>query len=395
MTLQDRLTKARSSIVLDAPFFGSCLLKLPVLPDPAIPTFCTDGTRIRYNPEFADKLSDAELRGVLVHEVAHIVLGHLWRMEGRDPRAWNVATDYAINQVLDDYAQEARQNNRPVPWELPKDGLLDPAQRGKSSEEIYSQLPKPPPGGSGDGSGAGSSASAPSSGLPASSGEFESPQLSPGDQAQLEADWKIAVTQAAQAAKMCGNCPGAIRRLVEDLIAPRLPWRDLVRNFLRTLARDDYSWSRPNPRYAHTGFMLPSLRSERVLPIVLAIDTSGSIGPDDLQVFASEAQACLDEAQASEIIVLYCDTRINGEESRFRPGDRVTIDARGGGGTDFNPPFKWVDDNLEDPPAGFVYLTDGCASPPNAMPEYPVLWAIHGDHGDRFNPPFGDLCKIA
>ncbi len=394
MTLSDRLTKARASIVLDAPFFGSCLLKLPTLPDPTVPTFCTNGKRILYNPDFAASLNDAEIRGVLVHEVGHVVFGHLWRMEARDRRAWNIATDYAINQLLDDYAAEARLNNRPVPWELPKGGLLDPAQRGKSSEEIYSQLPKDPGGGSGSGNGAsGSSPSSAISSQPSSCGEFTAPELSPTDQAQLEADWKISVTQAAQAAKMCGNCPGVIQRLVQDLIAPRLPWRDLVRNFLRTLARDDYSWTRPNPRFAHTGFLLPSLRSERVQPIVVVIDTSGSISQDDLTVFASESQACLDEAQTEEIVVLYCDTRINGDPVRFRPGDRVTFDMRGGGGTDFNPPFAWVDEHLDDPPAGLVYLTDGCAPPPNASPEYPVLWAIHGNA--RYNPPFGDICTIA
>ena len=95
----DRIAKARMGIILCAPFFGSLLMRLPMIADPSIPTFRTNGATIRYNETFAASLSDSDLRGVLVHEVCHCAQGHLWRVGQRDMERWNHATDYQINEI--------------------------------------------------------------------------------------------------------------------------------------------------------------------------------------------------------------------------------------------------------------------------------------------------------
>ncbi len=390
----DRINKARMGIILDAPFFGSLLMRLSMVRDDTKPTFCTDGRCIKFNEKFAATLSNDELRGVLVHEVCHVAQGHLWRMDSRDAKRWNMATDYQINQFLEDYTKESRENGKTVPWKLPKDGLLDAQFRGMASEEIYHKLPEPPPGGGGSGQpgqGAGDgSEDGEGDGEcgPSSPGEFEQPAAAE-DGTSSEDEWKVAVVQAANAAKMLGKCPASVARLVGELVSPKVPWREVLREFIRTKARDDFSWQKPNRRYVAQGIILPGLYSERMGRIVIAVDTSGSIGERELAEFQAEVQAALDECQPEAVDVIYCDAAINGTDE-FTPGDAVKLRPMGGGGTDFRPVFEHIETTIDKPPVAAIYLTDGYGSHTSRVPEYPVLWATTGT--DQF--PFGEVVAI-
>lgn len=389
--LPERLAKARMGVILDAPFFGSLLMRLPMVRDDAAETFCTDGRTIRYNQEFLDSLDDSELRGVLVHEVCHPAQGHLWRMGHRHLEKWNHACDYAVNQLLDDYANECRAKNRPVPWTLPEGTLLDKKlSDGLSSEEIYNRLPDPPPRG-GNGSGCGQP------GGKAGPGQFEAPKDANGNPLtkealeQLAGDWKIATVQAANAAKSQGNCPASIRRFIDELVDPKIPWRELLREFLRRPARDDFSWRRPCRRYAHQGLILPGVYSEQMGRFLIAVDTSGSITKELLAEFQSEVQSALDETRPEAIDVVYCDAAINQIEE-FRPDDTVQLEMKGGGGTSFVPVFEHAA-AMDEPPVAIVYLTDLAGTFPDEPPDIPTMWANYGD-GDK-QPPFGELVKVA
>ena len=386
-TQSDRIAKARMGIILSAPFFGSLLMRLQMIPDTAVPTFRTNGQVIRYNETFASGLSDSELRFVLVHEVCHCAQGHLWRIAHRDMSKWNHATDYQINAMLSTYVEEERaihqQSNASgrftEPWTFPKDGLHSEQFKGLSSEEIYNLLPDGfPNGGSGTGSGSSSSPSC---------GEFEASANAP-DGTPIEDDWKIAVTQAATVAKMRGKLPASIARLVGELLEPKVPWREVLREFIRVRTRDDYNWTQPNRRYLHTGCVLPSLHSERMGRLAIAIDTSCSITEQHLAEFSAEVQSALDECEPSVIEVIYCDARVNGTDA-FQPGDTVKLRNLGGGGTDFRPAFEHVA-AAEDLPVALIYLTDGDGAFPSEEPEYPVLWATIKSN----QYPFGEVVAV-
>ena len=392
MTQPERIIKARMKVILTAPFFGSLLMRLRMIPDDSVPTFCTNGKVIRYNQAFCASLNDAELRGVLVHEVAHCALGHLWRMGLRHPMKWNIACDYAINVMLDDYAREtATGNGGRAPWELPEGGCLDPQFRGMASEDIYNQLPEPITisitVGGGDGKGK------PGSGQP-SCGEFEAPgtegggKESPAGAAELEREWKVAVTQAATVAKMRGQLPACLSRLVTELLEPKVPWREVLREFIREKSRDDYCWQHPNRRYVTAGVILPSLHSERMGRLVCAVDTSGSITDRVLAEFQAEIQAALDECAPECIEVIYCDAAVSGVQE-FSPGDAVRLQPQGGGGTDFSKVFEHIAEK-EDDPVCLIYLTDLCGRFPDTEPEYPVLWAATEMHP----VPFGQVVEV-
>ncbi len=419
--IASRLLKARLRVILTSPFFGSLLMRLPLTPDASVPTFRTNGRVIQYNPDYAAQLSDPELRGVLVHEVCHCAQGHLWRMEQRVLETWNRAADYSVNGLLAKYADEQRQlaeaaNGRAgftPPWEVPSNFLLDPALSELSTEEIYHRLskPSPPPpkqGGSSQPQPSGTSSpspqsqpsqSTPASGTPTpgaspsipeppSCGEFTAPVDDEPGEAPLEAEWQIAVTQAATAAKMAGALPGSLQRLIGDLLAPRVPWREVLREFIRQRTRDDYSFTRPNRRYTSRGVILPSLHSERMGRLAIGVDTSGSITDRILAEFQAEIQAALDECQPESIEVIYCDAAVRGSQE-FMPGDTVRLEAKGGGGTAFAPVFDHLSTQEEEPVA-CIYLTDGCGPMPTREPDFPVLWAST----ERTSFPFGQVVAV-
>lgn len=380
MSQAERIAAARRNLILDAPFFGSLLMRLKMVRDDSRNTFCTDGKVIRYNEAFCASLPDLQVRGVLAHEVAHVALGHLWRIGNRKLEKWNIAADYAINRMLVSYAEECEAQGHPVPWVLPPCGLLDPAFTGKATEEIYNLLPDEDES---DGGG---------SGVPGP-GDFEAPAAESSEEQGSEDDWKIAVVQAATVAKMQGRCPGSVRRLVDELVSPKIPWQETLREFIRVQAREDYSWSRPARRYAHAGVILPGLHSERMGKIVVAVDTSGSIDAEILRQFTSEMQAILDGTKPEGLTVIYCDAKVQ-HVSQYEYGDAIRFDeAKGGGGTDFRPVFDYIArQDIEI--TACVYLTDGFGSHASNSPDYPVLWALTGMGASYSTFPFGEVLSL-
>lgn len=367
---EKRLMQARTRLVLDFPFFGNLALRLRLIPDASIQTANTDGICIKYNPAFIGSLTDPEILGVLAHEVLHCTNGHPWRMGKRDARRWNVAADMAINPLI----RESRLT-------LPAGGMDTPAHlAGLSVEAIYNALPADPDGDDGDGKpGDGDGNQAPGNGKPQHQpgpGEVEAP--APGTQeadqaADLEAEWKAAAMQSAKAAAMQGKLPGSLARMVEELKRPRVDWRAELRRFIQQTARNDYSWTKQAARYLHAGLYLPGLKSETMPPLVVAVDTSGSIDAGTLAAFGAEIQSIMDETRPEALHVVYCDSSINKTQTH-EPGDLIKLEAVGGGGTDFRPPFAWVErEGIQ--PAALIYLTDLEGPAPEQAPDYPVMWA--------------------
>jgi len=150
----------------------------------------------------------------------------------------------------------------------------------------------------------------------------------------------------------------------------------------------DYRWTPPNRRYIASGLYLPSVERQGVGEIVIAVDTSGSIGKRELEQFAGEISAISEEAQPEAIHVVYCDAAVQSAQE-FRPSEPVQLEPKGGGGTDFCPAFNWVAEN-NIAPVCFIYLTDLCCHSYPEAPEYPVLWVTES----RRKAPFGETVRI-
>jgi len=274
--------------------------------------------------------------------------------------------------------------------------MIDPQYADSAAEAVYSVLPETPGGGGGQGAapgdgqdpgGCGSVRDAPGP------GGSKSTQQS---QKQSETDWKVAATQAAQAAKAIGNLPGEIKQTIVELLEPKVDWRDLLRDFVERAAKNDYTWAQPNRRYVSHGIYLPSLNSKEIGTACVAIDTSGSVSNDELKQFASEVNSILEEYQDITVQVIYCDTRVAHIDTFHSTDMPVQMKMHGGGGTDFRPPFEWVKENLESKPTCLIYFTDmECDRFPN-NPGYPVIWVqTETPYSSHFeNPPFGEVIKM-
>jgi predicted metal-dependent peptidase len=403
------VSRARLELVLDHPFFGSLACRLRPVVDLSMNdqnhrgVLWTDGVRLGVNPEAFLALNPQERIGLIAHEVMHCTNGHPWRQGHRDDKNWARACDLAINDILADSG-----------FELPE-GCAVPnqsSQKNQSAESIYSELQRQPQDedsdgeGDGEGNGSGKSAGMPGSGQgdqsqePGSQpedgdgdgqgnqprftdpGAMRKPQCqqdgNTGETERLENDWKIATIQAAIAAKMRGMLPGSLAQLVEDVKKPKIDWRAELRRFMQAHAKNDYSWTRPSSRYMARGLYMPALHSEQIGPMVIAIDTSGSIGDEELKQFMGECQSIVEEIKPEFTLVLEVDAAVNGV-NRYESGEAFTLPAiHGRGGTSFVPAFNYVhDDGIE--PACFVYLTDLYGSYPEEPPSYPVLWICTTD----------------
>jgi predicted metal-dependent peptidase len=186
-----------------------------------------------------------------------------------------------------------------------------------------------------------------------------------------------------------GKLPGCAERLLGDILAPKVDWRDTLRRFVTERAKADYSWSRPNRRYMAQGIILPGLHSWQMGAIAVAVDTSGSIDAEQLAEFAAELLGIQEDAKPASMVALYCDAAVHRVDE-FTPFDPFELrSAGGGGGSDFRPVFNAIAERGESP-ACLVYLTDGFGTFPDSPPDYPVLWVMNSDA----DAPFGEVVRL-
>ncbi|MBG0775919.1 MAG: hypothetical protein H0S85_05730 [Desulfovibrionaceae bacterium] len=433
-----KMVKARSALVLDHPFFASLALRLELREDSSCATAWCDGRVLGFNPAYVEALPLEAVMGVQCHEVLHMACHHHTRRRGRDPRLWNRACDYAVNHILLDAGIR-----------LPNGYLDDPDLRHRSVDAIYRVLAdiererkggyegddlrdgaggEDVEGGGGAGLGGpgekGASPGGPDEdAVPPDTlkaGDAAGAAVEPDPDADPDADadpggcgevrdaapgaadggegasdpalareeeaWSAALARAANMARECGRLPGAVGRLVGDALSPPLPWDALLRRFLADAARNDFSWVRPNVRHLHAGLHLPGLHSRELAEVAVAVDTSGSITPAQMDRFAAELSAVLEEYEAA-ITVLTCDAALTGCERMSRADLPLSLAVRGGGGTDFRPPFERLErEGIE--PACLIYFTDLESDRFPEEPGYPVLWVC--PDAACGHPPFGE-----
>lgn len=392
MTANEKVMQARVALVLDQPFFGVLALRLKLVENPGCGTAWTDGVHMGYDPEFVNRITSKELLFVVAHEVMHCANGHPWRRDNRQPLRWNYACDYAINHVL------AEAGFQLFDWVL-RDADFD----GKSAEWIYARLPETAKGlaaaagGQGKGTGKGGKQQRgdgpPQTGQQPGCGGMDV-RDAPSEAAAAgvtEAEWQQAVQQAAVAAKACGNLPACLERYANHAMQPRVDWRSVLHRFVQAAAREDYSWRQPNARYVSQGLYMPSMMSESVGPIAVAVDTSGSIDEVLLSQFAAELRSVADDVRPSRIHVIYCDAKVHSVDT-FERDDMIELKPKGGGGTSFAPVMEWCDEQDEQPVA-LIYLTDMDGSHRKEPPAMPVLWATPSIN-ERQEPPYGEVVVL-
>lgn len=368
--LADKLSKAKALLVLDHPFFATTLLKKEIVWDEKVPTMAVNARGTIYlGPAFVEKLSTQQLIWGLAHECMHYMLLHPARKNWRKMAPWNWACDAVINDILDD----AKVGER-----IPK--TVDvPNARTQKAEDLYHEDDGQGNGGKGmGGDGMGEDL-------------IDGGEMSDAEMRELEAQAKIDMVQARNVAKMQGKLPAGIERMVDEIVYVPTPWYTILERFMASFVVSEPTWSRPNRRHIHGGVYLPGNgKAPSMGEVVIAVDTSGSIGGPELAEFQGHLNAILDQCAPEKVTVLYCDAAV-GSSDEYAPEDLPAHfkHVSGGGGTAFGPVFDYVAENDIEPDV-LVYLTDGYGSAHCERPHYPTIWLTTG--ATEF--PFGEVVEF-
>jgi predicted metal-dependent peptidase len=287
-------------------------------------------------------------------------LDHFGRVGSRDRQLSNIAQDFAVNQILVD----ERVGDKITEVQI----CYDPKYRGKAWEEIYDELyekaekipledllkqlgdtldehleeEKPSDGGKeGDKKGNGK------------------PSISPGDLQKIKDEIKEAMIQSAAAAG-AGKTPAAIQRLIKSMTEPKMNWREIIRQQIQSIVRNDFSFARPSRKGQMSGAILPGMIPDTTIDVGIAIDMSGSIGEEDATVFLSEVKGIMEQYQDFNIDLWCFDTEIYNHQriTHDNSDDLESYEPMGGGGTDFEVNFQFMKDN-DLQPKKFIMFTDG------------------------------------
>ena len=392
-----RLLKARLKLMLDEPYLASAIARLPFV-DASDKSWCdliaTDGYYIYYSPEAIENVETRHLPFLIAHEVLHCVLGHIDRRAGREKTRWNMAIDYATNQMLVDCGLV-----------MPPYGLIEERYRGMSADEIYVRLGD-------EASRTGDVLVRPaiegSNHLKSAQSLFPDVHVDPGDlegSDQRETYFpspaerrRLQRSLAGPVEKrLHGLAPGRYSSEVEAARETRLPWQVLLARFVSGLRRSNYRMWPPHRKHIWRELYLPSVGEPGPNLLVVAIDTSGSMLDAEISQILGEIDG-LRSASPCQLVVVQCDAKVQHydiyeayEEASFSRASGTGFRVYGRGGTDFRPVFEWITDGppeLNGQLDALIYCTDGFGSFPEKEPPFPVIWLVAGERPPRF--PFGD-----
>lgn len=378
-----RLIRVRTGLVKDLPFFGRLLLRTP-FGFAGCGTAYTDMHNIVFDPSFADRISDEEIRFVLLHEIYHIVLLHPLRGRGLLHSVYNVACDIVVNSLILGMMSvpEFSVDGCPAMHLTPKGD----EGRNYTAEQVYEMLLKQP----------GSRSKTPDDGKGIDLHSVWS-ALPESEKQRLEAVWNNAVREAAQHAGTGTGIPEGLRRYYEEVLhAQRNDWRQLLHDFIQN-RRFDFDLTRPDKRYQGE-FILPSFVENdlggTVENLWFLIDTSGSISDESIAEAFEEIRQASEQIDRLSGLLSFFDTTVS-EPVPFESVEELKeIKPVGGRGTSFHAIFRALDDFFpEDLPCAILIITDGYAAFPeeSAAKDIPVIWIIVNS---EINPPWGTVLHI-
>jgi predicted metal-dependent peptidase len=329
-------------------------------------TAATDGRHLFYSREFFENLTTKQVEFVVAHEILHNVFEHMLRVEGRHRGIWNAAADYSVNGTL------VRDRIGEVP---PKIKIFhDTKHYGKSTEQIYDEIYEDMDE---------ESLSALGQLLDEhidweKEGKGNRPQYTKEELKQIRDEIKEQMMQAAQAAG-AGNTPAEIQRMIKELTEPKMNWREILRQQIQSIIKNDYTFIRPNRKAWHMSAILPGTNYEETIDICVGIDMSGSIGDDQAKDFISEVKGIMDEYKDYKIKLWCFDTQVYNDIMEYK--------VMGGGGTEFMANWDYMKEN-DIQPKKFIMFTDGYPFGSWGDENYcDTFFVIHGNN--TVVPPFG------
>lgn len=385
---RERLITARIGLLLKHSFFGNLATRLTLInADEWCSTAATDGQKLYYNSRFIMMLRTKEVEFLVGHEVLHVVYDHIGRCGTRDPEIWNIADDYAVNADLKRHKVGEFITTVPALYEAKYDGIAAEAiyedimknVQYLNIEDLLDKMFDDHIDGEGDDD----------------DGEGDSdkkgkgrPKMSPEERERVRQEVRQAIINAAQSAD-AGSIPKGVERMIKELTAPVMPWRELLQSNLTSAVKSDYSWMRPSRRGWHMDAIMPGMNPGEEIDVTVFIDMSGSISMQQGQAFLSEVAGMMEAFDGFKIRVACFDTEVYNMQE-FTSENLDTVDEykiMGGGGTDFDCIFKYLKEE-GNVPTRLIVFTDGYPFGSWGDADYcDTTWIIHGDPDP--NPPFG------
>lgn len=383
-----------------------------------IPTAYTDGINKRYGREFITELSDSDLRGLVLHENLHVALKQVMygkTMFKENAKMANLAADFVVNDIIMNITGTIAGNKNERIVTLPEGGVYDPMFHNWSMREVFRYLKQHAKSGNGgDKSGRGnpSDSGTPSGGKQDSDdGEYvevngKKYDISKQDEhdfngelsdEQLDEIGKDIEKHLREGGLLAGRLGGNIPKTISDLLKPKIDWRQVLREFVTSATRgkDEYTWRKMNKRQMANDLYLPSVEDETIGEIVVAIDTSGSIGSEEITEFATELASICETVTPEKVRILWWDTKVHGEqiiEQGHYSNIKAVLKPLGGGGTMASCVSEYV--NAERIQAECVLVfTDGYLEHDLKWNiSSPTLWLVTRNRS--FTPPVGQSVYI-
>jgi predicted metal-dependent peptidase len=342
----DKLISARIEMLIRMPFFGNMATRMALVERNDMPTASVDGRNFYFNTKFVNSLKQKELIWLFAHEVMHCALEHFIRKDGRDHQLWNIAADYAINDILERNGIGKRIEGT----------LYDTKYSNKCAEEIYDELLE--------------NAESISlqdlidqivdEHLDQSKNEDGTPKSSE-QIAKEKAEMREALLSSFQSSEGAGNIPAEISRLVESITKPKVSWKDELRQALKSRVKSDYSFTIPNRKAISHGIILPSMTFDNEINISIGVDVSGSISENLISCFLGEISGIISEFNSWTINLWSFDTKVYNHKlyTSYSGEDILKHEFVGGGGTDFEANWEFMKQN-EINPDMFIMFTDLC-----------------------------------
>jgi len=373
MTPIQKIEKAKVKLMLEQPYIGSIATLLELKPKAETLTFHSDGVTLTYNSEYVEKAPLEELSFALANGAMHAILKHKERENRRVGRLWQTASDLVVNSML-------VKNG----FLLPPYIFYDDRFEGMYAEEIYDVLQ--------DEMIQNDSLNDAEEEISEEAQQKENQQKSEEDETakntpkptfiqayditqskELSTEQEMLFEQLFEKYKRQGTLPENLHMVVPEYFSHKVDWREILSKYIASYAKSTYAFIPPNMKYLYRGIYLPSLSSD-LLRIVIAIDTSGSIDKILLSTFLGEVDAIMQGYPHYEIDLITADTKIQSHQV-FLPGEALSYELSGGGGTDFRPVFEYIEYSI-DYPTLLLYFTDGEGIFPQTEPRYDLLWIM-------------------
>lgn len=429
--IRNKIQEARGRLLSLYPFYGLLLMYLRFVAVPKMKKISTNGRCIYFNPDFIEKLYSDEIEYILIHQILHIVHGHIWCQRDVSGADYHYACDIFINLLLEDtkyrvdryphlgdlyrkisdsidiHGKTPEEIQENIPYSLyifneqvrskfivDSDEFWDKKKDNGQLGEIIIDLPEIE----------GKLNSKKGSGM--SDGDGEGCVFgdgADGEEIKLKQEWQLRVATAANSMSSddknnngVGNIPDFVKRMIDKMKEPTVDWKKILNNFVQERV-NDYSFSPPDRRFGDFDFFLPDFNEKDFVSkeILFMVDTSGSVEDDELAAVYSEIKGAIEQFEGKLTGKLgFFDVWVTAPVPFYSVDDLTKIVPIGGGGTNFNAIFEYLAyDCADELPACIVIFTDGDAPypPKSAAMGIPVLWMINNL---EITPPWGRVTRV-